>query len=80
MARPLRIGFAGALYHVTARDNERKPVYRNDRDRTRFLDRLAAARRNAPRATPEDFQLAIGLAATGRRSATTFSVVDIGTR
>ena len=42
MARPLRIAFAGALYHVTARGNERKPIYRDDRDRARFLERLAA--------------------------------------
>ena len=42
MARPLRIGFAGALYHVTSLGNERKPVYRDDRDRRRFLERLAA--------------------------------------
>ena len=42
MARPLRIEFAGALYHVTARGNERTPIYRDDRDRTRFLERLAA--------------------------------------
>lgn len=41
MARPLRIEFPGAVYHVTARGNERKPIYRDDRDRTRFLDRLA---------------------------------------
>ena len=42
MARPLRIEFAGALYHVTSRGNERKPVYRDGRDRARFLARLAA--------------------------------------
>jgi putative transposase len=42
MARPLRIGFAGALYHVTSRGNERKPGYRDDRDRMRFVERLAA--------------------------------------
>jgi REP-associated tyrosine transposase len=42
MARPLRIGYAGALYHVTSRGNERKPVYRDDRDRARFVERLAA--------------------------------------
>ena len=41
MARPLRIAFAGALYHVTARGNERKPVYRDAHDRRRFLERLA---------------------------------------
>jgi putative transposase len=42
MARPLRLEFPGALYYVTARGNERKPIYRDDRDRRRFLERLAA--------------------------------------
>ena len=42
MARPLRIQFPGACYHVTARGNERKPIFRDDRDRERFLERLAA--------------------------------------
>jgi putative transposase len=42
MARPMRIELAGAPYHVTSRGNERKPVYRDDRDRARFLERLAA--------------------------------------
>ncbi len=27
MARPLRIEYAGALYHITARGNERKRIY-----------------------------------------------------
>ena len=29
MARPLRIEYPGAFYHVTSRGNERKPVYRS---------------------------------------------------
>ena len=33
MARPLRVQFPGALYHVTARGNERKPIFRDERDR-----------------------------------------------
>jgi REP element-mobilizing transposase RayT len=41
MARPLRIEFPGAFYHITARGNERKPIYRNDRDRVLFLKILA---------------------------------------
>ena len=41
MARPLRMEFPGALYHVTARGNERKPIYRDEGDRRRFLERLA---------------------------------------
>jgi len=40
MARPLRIQFEGALYHVTARGNERKALVRDDQDRQRFLDCL----------------------------------------
>lgn len=42
MARPLRITYPGASYHVTARGNERKPIFWDDRDRAHFLDRLAA--------------------------------------
>jgi REP element-mobilizing transposase RayT len=42
MARPLRLAFAGGVYHVTARGNERKAIVRDDVDRARFLDTLAA--------------------------------------
>ena len=42
MARLLRIQFEGALYHVTARGNERKAIVRDDQDRQRFLDCLGA--------------------------------------
>ena len=37
MARPLRIQFPGAFYHVTSRGNERKAIFKSDRDRQRFL-------------------------------------------
>jgi putative transposase len=40
MARPLRIEYDGALYHITSRGNERKPIYRDDEDRNSFLDGL----------------------------------------
>jgi REP element-mobilizing transposase RayT len=40
MARPLRIQFPGALYHVISRGNERKPMVRDDADRQRRLDWL----------------------------------------
>jgi putative transposase len=40
MARPLRIEYDGALYHVTSRGNERKAIFKNDSDRTLFLDTL----------------------------------------
>jgi len=41
MARPLRIEFPGALYHVTARGNQRNAIYRDDSDRIAFLDILS---------------------------------------
>jgi putative transposase len=41
MARPLRVEFAGAWYHVTARGNERRAIFRSERDRERFLELLA---------------------------------------
>ena len=37
MSRPLRISFPVAVYHVTARGNERKRIVRDDQDRERFL-------------------------------------------
>ncbi len=40
MSRPLRIEFAGAVYHVTLRGNGRKPIFRNDQDRLSFLEVL----------------------------------------
>ncbi len=41
MARPLRIEYDGALYHVTSRGNERKAIFKHDSDRKLFLDMLA---------------------------------------
>ena len=40
MARPLRIEYAGAVYHVTSRGNEKKPVFKDDTDRYNFLNTL----------------------------------------
>ena len=40
MARPLRIEFPGAIYHVMSRGNERRDVVRDDKDRQRRLDWL----------------------------------------
>jgi hypothetical protein len=34
MAWPLRVEYAGAFYHVTARGNERKKIYFGDGDYT----------------------------------------------
>ncbi len=37
MARPQRIEYEGAVYHVTARGNERRALFVDDADRERFL-------------------------------------------
>lgn len=43
MARPLRIEFEHALYHVTSRGDRREPIYVDDADRVAFLELLAQA-------------------------------------
>jgi putative transposase len=43
MARPIRVEFPGAVYHVMARGNERREIFRDDQDRQRFLETLAEA-------------------------------------
>ncbi len=40
MARPLRIEFPGALYHITSRGDRREPIFEDDGDRKLFLDTL----------------------------------------
>jgi len=40
MSRPLRIEYDGAVYHVTSRGNEKKPVFKDDHDRDVFLNTL----------------------------------------
>jgi len=44
MARPLRIEFEGAFYHVTARGNERKKIFLSRRDNEKFLHYIAEAK------------------------------------
>ena len=41
MARPLRIERIGAWYHLTGRGNERRAIFRDDRDRQHFCELLA---------------------------------------
>jgi len=43
MARQLRIEFPGAFYHVTARGNERKAVFKSIKDREQFFSYLESA-------------------------------------
>jgi REP element-mobilizing transposase RayT len=41
MARQLRITYEGAVYHITARGNEQRPIVRDDRDRAEWRRTLA---------------------------------------
>jgi len=41
MARPVRIEYPGAVYHVICRGNNRQAIFRDERDRTRYLEKLS---------------------------------------
>ena len=43
MARPLRIEYPGAYYHVINRGNNQEKIFKNDRDREKFLQYLEKA-------------------------------------
>ena len=40
MARPLRIEYEGAVYHITSRGNAQEKIFLDDEDRTKFLRAL----------------------------------------
>jgi len=40
MARPLRIEFPGAIYHVMSRGNQRRSVFEDEHDYLRLLEGL----------------------------------------
>jgi putative transposase len=42
MSRPLRLQLPGGVYHVTARGNDRRPIFEDDDDCARFLIVLAS--------------------------------------
>ena len=43
MARPLRIQYPGAIYHVMNRGDQREDIFRDDQDRDQFLGTLTEA-------------------------------------
>ena len=55
MARPIRVEFEGAVYHVMARGNERRAIFRSDDDRKLFLQTVGEMT-----STPADGKLNIG--------------------
>jgi len=40
MARPLRLSFENAVYHVTARGNRRENIFYSDIDKSIFLEKM----------------------------------------
>ncbi len=44
MARPLRIEYEGAFYHIISRGNENTEIFKNNNDRKKFLYYLAQAK------------------------------------
>jgi len=40
MARPLRLEFEGAVYHITSRGNEKREIFLDDKDRFGFIEIL----------------------------------------
>ena len=47
MARPLRIEFPGAIYHVMSRGNARQTVFRDDSDYQRLIKGLVSGDTNS---------------------------------
>jgi putative transposase len=43
MARSIRIEFPEAFYHVMARGNRREAIFKDDLDRSRFVETLGEA-------------------------------------
>ncbi len=42
MAKPVRLEFPGAVYHICARGNRQEHIFLDDEDRTHFLKLLAS--------------------------------------
>ncbi len=45
MVRQLRLEYEGAIYHITARGNERKKIYHSQRDYTKFKEYLKLSKK-----------------------------------
>jgi len=61
MARPLRIQFEDAYYHLTCRGYSRQDIYETDGDRLAFLDLLEKGYRGIEREILMDLLYRYGL-------------------
>lgn len=59
MARPLRIEYPGAYYHVINRGNAGESIFKSNRDHEKFLENLATLARVKTQSAPKDFHLSL---------------------
>jgi len=52
MARPLRIEYPGAIYHVLSRGDRREAIVKNDADREPFFELITGSILSSNSATP----------------------------
>ena len=45
MARPLRVEYSGAFYHVNNRENSQEIIFKNDRDKEKFFEIITKDRK-----------------------------------
>jgi len=53
MARPLRIEYKGAVYHILSRGNQGEEIFSDDSDREYFVEILQRAKEKYPEETPK---------------------------
>src|SRR3990170_1784280 len=70
MARPLRIEYSGAVYHVTSRGNARKKIFKDDIDKDNFLETLSIV------VTPEEWKWSSYSATVGIKKTPHYLTVD----
>lgn len=75
MSRPLRLEFAGALYHITSRGGRRVAIYEADSDRHLFLSVLNPARAEMVRSA-QDWRWSSYRAMAGQAKAEPWLDVD----
>ena len=56
ITRPIRIEYEGAIYHVTARGNERREIFRSDDDGRLFLATLEQCVKGSRRGSGDIYQ------------------------
>ena len=61
MARPLRVEFPGAVYHVISRGNARQSIYLSDSDRYDFLGILHRGEQGVRSNIPTQLQARSGV-------------------